>query len=215
VQLEVAAHNQDAFVKGALELLPAFGDVGLTVKTSAWRTNSDPVQLVNYWDIGDDADTLLNAELALPDLPGFNAFNQLIQLEVKRIVIPIGASESTPFPTPASANAKLPQDYRYLRVTTRVESASLPEFAARVEGYMARFTRDAKWLLGDTYYGITGPAGLVSQLWVIRNNDSRDIEKKLRMAPWLTTDIIKAPVTFDILRATPSDPNLDQSRDPI
>lgn len=212
VHLRIAAANQDEFAEQGKALLDTFKAKGLTLAASAWHTNSDPITIVNYWDIGNDADALLEAELALPDVPKFNAFNKLIDHEIKTIAIPIAASERVALPN-QQPQKKLSSDFRYLRVSMEVDPASLPEFGARVEGYMAKFTRDAGWALGSTFYSITGTAGQVSQLWIIHETDSRGVEAKLRGAPWLAKDLIKKPPTFDILRATPADPNLDPSRD--
>ncbi len=209
VQSRIAASDQDEFVKRGVALLPAFQANGLTLVASAWSTSSDPLSVINYWDIGSDANALLEAELALPDVPQFNAFNELVDDESKAIAIPIAATERVDLPARPTNKKKLPADYRYLRASMLVDSSALPEFAARIDGYMVKITRDAGWSLGNTYYSITGTAGRISQLWVIQESDSRAVKAKLRKAPWLTKDLVGNTLTFDILGATPSDPNLD------
>lgn len=211
VDLKVRADRLEEFVDQGLALLPAFENAGLTLVSSAWKTSSDPIDIVNYWDLGNDANVLLEAELQLPDIPEFNTFNKLIEFEVKSIVIPLAARERSPAP------ALRDLEYRYLRVRSQVPSENLAEFVARVEAYMSRFTRHFGWFLGDTYYGVTGNAGLMTQLWVIPPISAPAIVETLAVAPWLTLregeQLVAAPATFEILRATPSDPNLDPRRE--
>jgi hypothetical protein len=213
VRSRIAVKNRDQFVKQGIALLDAFKANGLTLVASAWSTSSDPITVINYWDMGNDANSLLEAELALPDIPQFNAFNDLIDDEIKSITIPIAAAERVDLPM-RPPNTKLPGDYRYLRASMEVDSANLPEFAARIDGYMVKLTSDAGWTLGDTYYSITGSAGRISQLWVIQDTDPREVAAKLRRAPWLAKDLVGNTLTFDIFGATPSDPNLDPGRAP-
>lgn len=228
VQLQIDAINRDHFIAKALSLRPAFQTAGLRLLASAWRTNADPIVMVNYWDIGSDANTLLNAELQLPDVPEFNELNRLIRAESKALAIPLADTESVPLPAGVRRDKSVQsmeavlrhaddvgKELRYLRVNMDVRPEDMAEFVARVEGYLTRFTKQAEWFLGKTYYSITGPAGRISQLWIIPAKNATEVSRVLREAPWLKKPILKTEPTFDVFRATPSDPNLDPSADPV
>jgi hypothetical protein len=216
VQSTVAAQDQKAFVKQGVPILKTvLPKVNLFLKASMWRTSTGPIRVVNYWDLGNDADTLLDAELALPDVPQFNEFNALIATEDKALTIPIAQAESVPLPKLRRGQQKLSTRYRYLRVSLEVTAVLLAEFCARVDGYMEPFTKQLGWALGTTYYALTGRSGTIAQLWVIPTKNMRTVALALDQAPWLRSDVINRPYTFEILRATPADPNLDPSIDPI
>jgi hypothetical protein len=196
--------KRDTFAKQACDLVQTFKDVGLVPTASAWSTGGGPIVVVNYWDMGTDANVLLEAELALPDVPKFNAFNNILQREIKNIVVPIARGEITPIP----GDGKLPgEDFRYLRVKSEVPTAQLAEFVARVEGDLGAFTKECGWLLGATYFGITGTEGLFSQLWLVRSAKCKDVAKHLQSAPWLDRNLVReGSPSFQILEATRSDP---------
>jgi hypothetical protein len=108
---------------------------------------------------------------------------------------------------------KLPRDkFRYLRVVSEVSSLNLPEYVARLDGYLELFTRQAGWFHGDTYLGITGNAGTVAQVWLIPVAKVAAVPSYLQQAPWLAAELV-GPPTFQILEATYSDPNLQASTD--
>lgn len=216
VQSTVAAKDQKAFVEQGVPILEnVLPQVKLLLKASMWRTCTGPIRIVNYWDLGNDADTLLDAELALPDVPQFNQFNALIATEDKALTIPIAQAQSVPLPPRKRGQKKLSASYRYLRVSLEVTAVLLAEFCARVDGYMETFTKQLGWALGTTYYALTGRSGTVAQIWVIPTKSLRAVALALDQAPWLRSDVINRPYTFEVLRATPADPNLDPSTDPI
>jgi hypothetical protein len=216
VQIEVPAVRRQEFAEQGKALLETFASVGLVPAVAAWRTDGDPIQVANYWDMGPDANVLFAAELALPDVPGFNRFNALIEKELKNIVIPICGDSSVPIdPTKLGPNNKLLADeYRYLRVVSEVSSDQLPEYIARLDGYLELFTREAGWFHGDTYLGITGDAGTVAQIWLIPTASAVEAPTLLESAPWLDPELIGHPKPrFQIYRATDQDPNLEASTD--
>jgi hypothetical protein len=214
VEHEVPAVDRVEFAKQGQALLATFELLGLTPATSGWRTDSDPIIVVNYWDMGSDANALFRAELELPDVPGFNRFNALARKETKNIVIPLCGYATVPIDSSKlSQNGKLPaEEYRYLRVVSEVSSLHLPEFVARLDGYLELFTTEAGWFLGDTYLGITGSAGTVVQIWLIPIKKAEAIPRYLEQAPWLDPKLIDGP-SFQILRATDEDPNINPSSD--
>ena len=216
VQSTVAAKDQKAFVEMGVPILRTdLPKVNLLLKASMWRTSTGPIRVVNYWDMGNDANTLLDAELALPDVPQFNEFNALITTEDKALTIPIAQAQSVLLPPRKPGQKKLSARYRYLRVSVEVTAVLLAEFCARVDGYMETFTRQLGWALGTSYYALTGRSGTIAQLWVIPTKSMQEVTLALEQAPWLKSDVINRPYTFEVLRATPADPNLDPSIDVI
>jgi hypothetical protein len=216
VEIQVPADRKQEFASKGQEFLPNFEQAQLKLAVSAWQTDTGPIFAVNYWDMGGDANVLLEAELALPDVVGFNEFNALVQSEVKNIVVPIAHDPGAPLPdTEKTADGKfLAKDYRYLRVVSSVPAPRLPEFVARIEGQMEHFThRTAGWFLGNSYLGITGRDGTVSQIWLVPAGDIPNIAEKLRQAPWLRADVVRTAPIFQVLRSTPSDPLLETSED--
>jgi len=214
VQIEVAATKQREFSQIGANFLEAFKRSDLTLVTSAWRPDSGPVRAVNYWDMGNDANVLFEAELALPDIPGFTKFNRLIQNEVKNIVVPIAGDQSVPIPEDMKIDGgKLPaRDFRYLRVTCKVPTERLVEFQIRVEESLVSFARAVNWYFGDTYLGITGQEGSVSQVWVIPTESSFEVGQRLEEAPWLSDDLLEQSPSFQIMQATPSDPIIGSAK---
>jgi hypothetical protein len=211
VNFEVQPAELGAFASQSKNLVPTFEKLGLRPRYSLFRTDSTPTRVVNYWDLGDDANQLLIAELALPDIPRFNTFNTIVRREVKNLVIPIAPEESIPQPRPTREADKLSaEQYCYLRVQCEVANTDFSEFVALVEGYLARFTKRAGWLLGDTFYGITGREGIVSQIWLIPVGDVFNVGRRLGDAPWLQSTLA-ANIETEILRATPSDPRVRTS----
>lgn len=211
VNFEVQPTELGKFAEQSKNLVPTFEKLGLHPKYSLFRTDSTPTRVVNYWDMGNDANQLLVAELALPDIPRFNTFNTIVRREVKNIVIPIAPEESLPFPKATKESEKLSaEDYCYLRVECEVSNTNFSEFVATVEGYLARFTKRSNWFLGDTYYGITGREGIVSQVWLIPVGHILSVGTRLAQARWLQSPIAEN-VTTEILRATPSDPRVRTS----
>ncbi len=217
VETEVPAVKRDIFAAAGRELVQTFIQAGLHPTTSAWYTNAGPIVVMNYWDMGTDANALLDAELVLPDVPKFNAFNTIVQKEVKNIVVPIAADQCVP--SPNRQGGKLSKnDYRYLHVKIVIPTVHLAEFAARVESHIKLFTHQRDWYLGNTYLGITGTEGAVSQLWLIRSTAEghKKIATLLADAPWLQKDLLREESPrFQVLRATESDPVLDSSADTL
>lgn len=210
VQIEVAITKKNEFTKIGKQFLDAFKQEQLTLAVSAWQPDGGPFTAVNYWDMGNDANVLLAAELALPDIPGFTAFNDLIENEVKNIVVPIASGQSNPITDDLRVedNKLSHERWRYLRVTASVPTRHLIEFQFRVEESLMHFATAHGWLLGDTYLGITGPEGFVSQIWIIPATDAFDVGTKLAGAPWLRAEIVPKGPRFRIMRATKSDPTL-------
>jgi hypothetical protein len=95
-------------------------------------------------------------------------------------------------------------------VECEVSNTNFSEFVALVEGYLARFTKRAGWFLGDTYYGITGREGVVSQVWLIPVGQILSVGSSLASARWLQSPIAEN-VHTEILRATPADPSVKSS----
>jgi hypothetical protein len=211
VVIEVAGTEREKFSRLGQQFLYNFEQVGFTPVVSAWRTDTGPVFAVNYWNLGTDANTLLNAEFVLPEIPGFTEFNAMLQSESKNLAVSVAREERVAVPV------KLPRDrYRYLRVVSRVAVPLLPEFVARVEGNMRSFTErpkgvGSKWYVGDTYLMITGAEGMVSQIWIIPVEDVPLIPRRLAQAKWLEREVTPAPPDFQVLRATHCDPLLEAS----
>jgi hypothetical protein len=211
VQIEVAANRRQQFAKLGRDFLDNFKNNGLTPVVSAWRPlGASPIFAVNYWSLGADANQLLKAELRLPDVPGFTEFNAILQSESKNLTVRVARGEHRDTPQErGDAQDKLPSEhFRYLRVVSKVAIPNLPEFVAGVEGYMRPFSEGNDWYLGDSYLTITGPEGMLSQLWIIPTAVVPDVSARLENAPWLKEGYVTAPPDFQILEATFSDPNL-------
>lgn len=207
VELEIMANKKKDFTREGQNFLASFRASNLDLVASAWRTDVGPIVAVNYWDMGNDANNLLEAELSLPDIPGFNDFNALVEREIKSIVVPLAGEESRAIPKSVFGQLDR-QEYSYLRVVSVVPTKTFPEFAARVEGYLGAFTEFHDLYLGDTYLSITGTEGRVSQMWIVQNSKLPNIPDLLDEAAWLQDDVLlETRPAFQILRATQSDPN--------
>ena len=124
VSSEISAIEQASFEKQGSALLPTFKAAHLKIVASGWGSHSDPAFVIHYWDLGNDANGLLEAELALPDIPAFNRFNKLAKNEIKNIVIPLAADQFTPIVN--GTQNTLPRDsYVYLRVSIEVERTAM------------------------------------------------------------------------------------------
>jgi hypothetical protein len=209
-QLQVCAELHraalPAFHRSSRGLVKIIEDAGLKLRLSCWEVRGDVVNYFNYWDIGPDANRLTYVELILPDTPGFTQFAKLWITETKDIVIPINPIRRD---TRAEDGQSLLEDgrqYTYLRVTHDIPYVTVSEFAARLEGSLVPFARDNGWFLGDTYWGLTGKAGHVVQMWIIPEDDSVFAAQRLATLPWqaLTT----RPPTYQLLEPTPSDPTI-------
>ncbi|MBV9948625.1 MAG: hypothetical protein JOZ69_17385, partial [Myxococcales bacterium] len=97
VQSKLPAREQSIFADEGVALLDTFASVGLHIAASAWAAALDPLYVVHYWDLGDDANALLEAELALPDIPMFNVFNERVTEEIKTIVVPLARTDRRAF----------------------------------------------------------------------------------------------------------------------
>lgn len=213
VSFEVRPADHPSFARQSRDLVPTFKSVGLHPRYSFSRPQDGLTRVVNYWDLGTDANQLLEAELALPDVPSFNSFNTIVRREVKNLVLPI-ASEERISPPLLEPGAKLSGDeFRYLRVQCEVSNNNFSEFVARVEGYLARTTSLAGWYLGDTYYGITGQEGIVSQVWLVPVRALDGVEKQVRAAYWLRDDVAER-IQIDLFTPTLSDPLLTAGGEP-
>ena len=212
VQIEVASTKQEQFTDIGEQFLEAFRQEQLALAVSAWQPNGGPFTAVNYWDMGNDANVLLAAELALPDIPGFSAFNDLIENEVKNIVVPLASGQTHPVPDDAARdenNQKLSHEhFQYLRITANVPTRRLIEFQFRLEESLVPFAEKENWYLGDTYLGITGPEGSVSQIWITPKLESIKVGSILAGVPWFQKDVVPQDPRFRIMRATKSDPTL-------
>lgn len=217
VGFKVRATERDLFASKSLELVPNFEKLGLCPDHSMWRPDVGPVPVFNYWDLGSDLNRLFDAELALPDLPIFNSFNKIVRDEEKNIAIQIAAKESVPV-----TQGKLSRrDYSYLRVTSEVSNTDFNEFVARVEAYIKPFTKQLGWMLGKTYYGVTGREGGMSQLWILPRTQVARVAEALSKAPWFAPDppprkkrIVKGVPAFDVFEATPTDPLFEAVTNP-
>jgi hypothetical protein len=208
VGFKVRAIERDLFASKSFELVPNFEKLGLCPNHSMWKPDVGPVPVFNYWDLGSDLNRLFDAELALPDLPIFNSFNKIVRDEEKNIAIQIAGKEVVPVGEKLSRN-----DYRYLRVTSEVSNTDFNEFVARVEAYVKPFSKKLGWMLGKTYYGVTGREGGMSQLWIVPRTEVARVAEALSKAPWFAADpsprrkrIVKGVPAFDVLEATPTDP---------
>jgi hypothetical protein len=126
--------------------------------------------------------------------------------ESKDIVIPINAVRREAKDEDGHSLLEEGRQYVYLRVTHEIPFVTVSEFAARLEGSLMPFARYNGWFLGDTYWGLTGKAGHVVQMWVIPEDDSQFAAQRLATLPWHA--LTSGPPTYQVLEPTPSDPTI-------
>ena len=139
--------------------------------------------------MGHDANALLAAERDLPDKPEYARFENFIIKETKEIIMPLArVSRSAP---------RKDGVYVYMLVKYNVRTQNLAEFQARLEESIVPFAKKRDWLLGDSYLGVTGRAGDVSQLWLIPQAKITRAKADVREASWYK--LINGEATIRIL----------------
>jgi hypothetical protein len=216
-----------AFLKANADKLRAIvEDAGLKLLLSSWDADlqdSQTVTVVHYWAIA-DANALVNVDLILLDNPDYAPFYQLINTEVKHIVVPIippnGMLGLRKLPESSKSYRALSTGYQYLRVSIWVEAQCASEFCARLEAGMVPFAEQQNWAFGVGYLSFTGRLGNVVQMWRVPNDPTPDVvqlKQLLSKAPWLeivqrdpSGKITKGVVrdfNCDLFAPTPIDPN--------
>lgn len=175
---------------------------GVDLLLSCWRVDGDIVYLYNYWDLRRDANELLRLELIIPDEPAYAKFDQLIIWEDKDLAVPIGN-----LPMPTNKPPKRPNErFVYLRASYMVTTRDLPEFIAQIEGGVMPFARENEWLFQGGYFGLTGRANEVVQIWAIPERSVAFAQQRLATADW--QERVQMPPTYELFDPMPFDPFL-------
>lgn len=169
------------------------------LERACWHVSGDVARLVNYWDLGPNINSLFDTEIRLPDMPEYQAYDRLMLSETKNVVVSI-----TPQTEPLDP-IRADRGHVYLRVATNVRSPDLAELAARLERDLRMFARRNGWMLGDTYYGLTGQAGEVVQLWLIPDGAVHMAENRLTATSW---HALFGTTKYTFFERAPYDPNV-------
>ncbi len=175
---------------------------GVDLLLSCWRVEGDIVYLYNYWDLHCDANELLRLELIIPDEPGYAKFDQLIIYEDKDLAVPIG---NLPAPT-INPPPKPDERFVYMRASYQVTTRDLPEFIAQIEAGVAPIERENGWLFQGGYFGLTGRANEVVQIWAIPERSVAFAQQRLASADW--QELVSEPPEYQVLEPMPFDPFL-------
>jgi hypothetical protein len=176
VSMRVARRNWRRFEALGKEFVPIFGQAGLTIAYAFNDDNgeNDPITAFNYWDIGNELSRYLHAQLTLPDNPRFGLLDEVLDVEIKNIVIPIVVPP-----------ARLNGDFQYLRVESRLDAARVAEFGARLDTFLAVRNRTNGWGLGSAYFYMTGTDDTLAQVWTVPRGSTRaGVEPLLDALPW-------------------------------
>jgi hypothetical protein len=184
------------------ELISLIENGGVKLLLSCWEeAGTDEIDIYNYWDLGNNANTLFQLELTIPDEPAYAKFDQLILREDKTILVPI--PDLPPFsPTPYDRSVRR----IYLRATYQVETKNLAEFGARLEGSVGRVALENRWSLGGVHIGLTGRSNELTQIWAIPEESIALAQRRLTGIDW--QELVREPPIYQILEPTPADPLL-------
>ncbi len=175
---------------------------GVDLLLSCWKVEGDIVYLYNYWDLRCDANELLRLELRIPDEPAYAKFDELIIREDKDLAVPIG---NLPLPT-TNPPPKPAERFVYMRASYMVTTRHLPEFIAQIEAGVAPLARENGWIFQGGYYGLTGRANEVVQIWAIPERSVAFAQQRLATADW--QELVEEPPEYQVLEPMPFDPFL-------
>lgn len=166
---------------------------------ACWDVRGELAHLINYWDIGSDINVLFDTEIRLPDMPAYHAFDRLMVSETKNVVVSL-APDRVPIDQERAATGHV-----YLRVVTSVRSLDLAELSARIESDLVAFAARQRWMLGDTYLGLTGRANEIVQMWLIPDGAVRMAENRLSATSWHQ---LFGPTDYRVFERAPYDPRI-------
>lgn len=179
--MEILPHNWSRFEDYGVSFVPLFKQAGLDLKQSMYEPangKDGKFTVYNYWDLGSDLNNLVHAALVLPDYPEFGVLDEVLETEVKNIVLPIGRALSELESVPQK-----PGPARYLRVESQLSTTSAAEFAAELKDALAEFNEQMGWELGEAFLPVTGRDETLVQLWRVPD-EVQDWGDALGRAPW-------------------------------
>lgn len=194
--------------KSGPELIKLIEAGGVDLLLSCWKVDGDVVYLYNYWDLRADANELLRLELIIPDEPGYARFDEKIIEEFKDLAVPIG---NLPMPTNKPA-PKPDERFVYMRASYHVTTRDLPEFIALIESGVAPLARENGWIFQGGYFGLTGRANEVVQLWAVPERSLAFAQQRLATADW--QQMVKEAPVYEVLEPMPFDPFLGRRAAP-
>lgn len=178
------------------------GTNDLQLQMSGWQIDGEIVHIYNYWRLVNGPESLVMAELKLPDIPVYVRFDNYMLAEGKEILTPISKDVGVPI----TADDRRYARYVYARVALKVRPTDFAELLARFEALLPAFAYRNGWRLGDTYLGLTGDASTLIQTWAVPDVVAPQVQQKLASAPWAS--LLQAAPVCAILDPTPSCPLL-------
>jgi hypothetical protein len=203
VCMEITEANWGTFEDNGVKFVQMFATAGLYLKQSMveapTKANGKTVFTVyNYWDLGFNLNNFVNAALELPDHPDFGLLDEVIETEIKNVVLPVG-------PTAAGSTSPPQQPFQYLRVESHLRTADAAEFAALLAAQLVQFNQARNWDLGEAFLPVTGTDEMVVQIWTVPEGVTESaVRTGLAKAPWkhlieLLDVTLMAPTEFDPL----------------
>lgn len=192
---------------GAAEALTAMhAPAGLGLLHSAWnfneaREDTDRVTIYNVWTMF-DADSLLRAELLLPDEPAYAVFQRHVIAENKDLILPV---------VPKTFEGPDPSTFNYLRIRRALRLPKVAEYSARLEAGVIPFCQDNGWGEGQAYFSLTGRTGSITQLWKVPSEISlARAQELLEPESWSQPELFDRNIQPDflLLTPTPGDPTI-------
>jgi len=185
------------------QLVRLIEDEGWDLVHASCEVSNTEVDLYLHWNIGTDANALLEAELNLPDKPAYARFERAIVFETKELVRPITRVSRKFDPTSE-------ERYVYLRTAYNVKTQKLAEFQARIEESVVPFAKINGWMLGDAFLGVTGVSGSVTQLWLVPERSMGIAQARLARATW--QDLLTEPPVCKFLDPMNIDPTFGKGQ---
>lgn len=175
----------------------------LKLRMSGWHIDGEIVRIYNYWELVDGPQSLIRAELKLPDNPVFVRFDRYMLSETKDLVTPMSMKFGLPI---TQADRNTGTRFVYARITYKVNPRDWAELLARFEGTLKAFGIENGWRLGDTYIGLTGDASTITQTWAVPEAAAHLVAQRLASTSW--APLLAKPIVCQILEPTPSCPLL-------
>jgi hypothetical protein len=128
---DIRRTDLSVFIQRGQLLVDVIENTGeLKLLMSGWQTIGDIVRIYNYWHLVNGPDSLLSAELLLPDNPVFVSFDNYMLSEVKEVV------------TPLAMEVGVKMDRVEEVVTELATDADIP--SKTIEGFLALLATDKK-----------------------------------------------------------------------
>ena len=206
VETEVTPASEKFLKRNGDKLVKIIEATGLKLEFSSSVTEGPTVHMYQIWDMDNDCNRLVQADLILPDEPAYAEFDVLILKETKNIVVPI-----TPIDLlerhGLSSGQHSPDDHtKYVRIVHQVPHANLAEFSAKREANLVAFADETGWKPVDAYLSITGESGQVFpivEIWRIppkeETHANSAIVSTMRLAPWCKDKDDKHPDEIKVL----------------